>query len=377
VRRRLSLAVFAILTGSAVTAAAQSPSVQPIGVPETVFSYVSDACEQADYPDAPARAWHMADGWVSLLASHYVSRRAIGGSLDLVRHDCAIIYNSHWDTSQADYRYQEWLVAPYALDPPTTGHLRQSHRRKHNRLPDVGEVIAIVHSEWYGYLVDPACTEGASGWVNALGVAKSQNDGAVFSEDPTGYLLRYPATPWSNAFPCSDASMTRYGDFAGTNIIKVGTYFIRFFTYIGEPGAADADDQRECVMRSDDPSQGWEVWMGGDSWSSSPTAPCSGVPGLLDIATVVYSETLGEYAAASAPFMSPTVAFQFSRDLMTWSAPTNVSLGIGSYAYPSLLDPRSTSRNFETIGSAPYLYLTRFNDEISNRDLVRFPLAIR
>jgi len=43
--------------------------------------------------------------------------------------------------------------------------------------------------------------------------------------------------------------------------------------------------------------------------------------------------------------------------------------------YPSLLDPESTSRNFETTGERPWLYFTRFHYEqcrnVPNRDLVR------
>jgi hypothetical protein len=44
-------------------------------------------------------------------------------------------------------------------------------------------------------------------------------------------------------------------------------------------------------------------------------------------------------------------------------------------AYPSLLDPESSSRNFETTGQRPYLYFTRFHYKdcrnVLNRDLVR------
>jgi hypothetical protein len=47
-------------------------------------------------------------------------------------------------------------------------------------------------------------------------------------------------------------------------------------------------------------------------------------------------------------------------------------------AYPSVLDPDSTSRNFETTGKRAYLYLTRFNyescRETMDRDLVRVPI---
>ncbi len=47
-------------------------------------------------------------------------------------------------------------------------------------------------------------------------------------------------------------------------------------------------------------------------------------------------------------------------------------------AYPSVLDPDSTSRNFETTGKEAYLYFTRYNyqscRETFDRDLVRIPI---
>ena len=49
--------------------------------------------------------------------------------------------------------------------------------------------------------------------------------------------------------------------------------------------------------------------------------------------------------------------------------------------YPSVLDPSSRSRNFETSGQRPWLYFTRFKypgcQQAQGRDLVRVPLEIR
>jgi hypothetical protein len=49
--------------------------------------------------------------------------------------------------------------------------------------------------------------------------------------------------------------------------------------------------------------------------------------------------------------------------------------------YPSLLDPESTTRNFETTGRRPYLYFTRFHYrdcvQTLNRDLVRVRVEFR
>ena len=47
--------------------------------------------------------------------------------------------------------------------------------------------------------------------------------------------------------------------------------------------------------------------------------------------------------------------------------------------YPSLIDPTSTSRNFDTVGNTAYLYFTQFHsclEDTLDRDLVRVPISI-
>jgi hypothetical protein len=80
-----------------------------------------------------------------------------------------------------------------------------------------------------------------------------------------------------------------------------------------------------------------------------------------------------------------------SWDLLAWSSPV-VVLGTGRpghyrcgdpppVAYPSLLDPESPDRNFETVGDTAELFLTRFNVPRCqlklDRDLVRRAASIR
>ena len=79
-----------------------------------------------------------------------------------------------------------------------------------------------------------------------------------------------------------------------------------------------------------------------------------------------------------------------SRDLIAWSEPVLVRAvpifqGVTcndtfSVGYPALLDPASTTRNFETIGAQGWLFMTRYNLHIcrvgSDRDLVRVPVTI-
>ena len=86
----------------------------------------------------------------------------------------------------------------------------------------------------------------------------------------------------------------------------------------------------------------------------------------------------------------PGVYYTTSKDLLHWS-PMTLLMESGTIggcgdperiAYPSLLDPSSASRTFQTIGRTAYLYFTHWDpvncmttDEY-NRDLVRVPLEI-
>jgi hypothetical protein len=81
----------------------------------------------------------------------------------------------------------------------------------------------------------------------------------------------------------------------------------------------------------------------------------------------------------------PGFYYSLSDDLIHWSQRKLVKEAELPYTYkcgdrdpvlyPSVLDPGSKSRNFETTGRTPYLYFTRFHYSACrsnfNRDLVR------
>jgi hypothetical protein len=62
-----------------------------------VFDTAKDACEQIDIPDAQARAFRDYKGTIHLVASHYVMRASLGPTLESVKHNCQVAYNSHHD----------------------------------------------------------------------------------------------------------------------------------------------------------------------------------------------------------------------------------------------------------------------------------------
>jgi hypothetical protein len=84
------------------------------------------------------------------------------------------------------------------------------------------------------------------------------------------------------------------------------------------------------------------------------------------------------------------IFYATSPDLLSWTGPVRLLSASGAatwtctdpppIAYPSLLDPASQDRNFETVGRDAVLFATRFNakDCIVNmdRELVRWSVRV-
>src|SRR5271167_930901 len=98
---------------SAQLAAGPQPNLTLSGTFEgsrvAVFDTKKDSCELIDIPDAPARAFVDYQGTVHLVSSHYVMRASLGPTLETVKHNCQIAYNSHHDPNPADFDDSTWL----------------------------------------------------------------------------------------------------------------------------------------------------------------------------------------------------------------------------------------------------------------------------
>jgi hypothetical protein len=131
--RLLSIIQFTVVVLIAVPAGygdADTGNVKITGPEEIVFDWTNDRCSMEDIPDLPARAFRDADGKIQLIASHFVSRRMIGNTLDSVKRDCNIIMNSHENPEPSKFDYREWLASVYTIDGET--------------------ICALVHNEYQG-----------------------------------------------------------------------------------------------------------------------------------------------------------------------------------------------------------------------------------
>jgi hypothetical protein len=165
-----------------------------------------------------------------------------------------------------------------------------------------------------------------------------------------------------------------------------------------------------CVMRTRTPAdpRSWRGWSGArfdvnfvDPYADGDFDPgdhvCTPVS-TPQIGTMVESLTYNEYfgkwllVGSSQDVIRGGAAtgffYSLSDDLVHWSrrklirkAELTWSFECGDttpVSYPSVLDPASSSRNFDTTGRTPYLNFTRFHYRdctlTDNRDLVRVPI---
>jgi hypothetical protein len=198
------------------------------------------------------------------------------------------------------------------------------------------------------------------------------------------------------------------GVFAPSNLVKRGDGYLYALVRVQDPGRLGGS----CLIRSRRISAAgsWRAWTGErfagtftDPYQSPslPRTDCALIaPG--DIAEMTESLTFNVplqlyFLLGMAP--SPErgagaqgsgIYYSVSRDLIHWSqrrllsaAPTVHSYRCGGpspIAYPSLVDPRSSSRTFATTGPHAYLYYTQFHyrdcRKTQERDLIRVPVEI-
>lgn len=326
------------------------------GPEETVWD-TTQQCEPLDLLDFSPRAFVDAWGQTQLLATHYHNYRFRGRSLTELRHECTPVYLSQEDPAQLHARYREWIVAPYTEDGAT--------------------VYGLVHAEWYGELVEPACTSAAPwavGRVNALTMVRSVDGGAHYT-----WLAPVWVSPilWQPSYPCTQATRTRYGAGGPSNIVALDGYYYSLFTNWSDPEGYSAET-KTCVLRWL-PAGRLEIWTH-TGWDMTPNVPCA-VVAQIEPASVTYNTVLGAYLLVGSNkgtdrWFAGTYA-QLSTDLVHWSQPTRIlpALDFPNYVYLSLLDESQGSRNFEVTGSDPWLYFVRFFPD-GHRALLRMPLRI-
>lgn len=361
------------------------PILRIIGDEEIVFDWTDDKCEPDHIPDLATRAFRDATGQVQLITSHYVNYRMLGTNLNNLKADCNPIMASKRDPDPSQYTDAQWIAAPYSEDGQT--------------------VYALVHNEYQGHMHPGQCPQNDyfPCWDNSITLAVSTDGGQTYTEalTPPEHLVgRFPYPYKPGAGP--------EGFRAPSNIIKgKDDYYYSFFN-VSEYGT---QKQWVCLMRTDDLSApgSWRFWDGAtfegqfadpytDEISDTEAHICPHIDQVGNTSeslseSITYNTYLDRYVLVgiSADWLEDREVwgfyYSFSQDLVNWThrkllleieLPWTVdSPGSDvSHLYPTLLDPDSDSRNFETTDKTAYLYFTRnnFGHGSLDRDLVRVPV---
>ncbi|MFO1152301.1 MAG: hypothetical protein U1E42_01370 [Rhodospirillales bacterium] len=393
-RRRLANGICAAVTlllGSIEAAEAADPAVVIAisGPEEVVYSWQKDRCDDRFIPDAPARAFRDADGLVHLIAPHYPNWELVGTSLDRVRRRCHVLFEGSEDADSGRYDDRAWIEGTYTLDGKT--------------------IFALLSNEWDGTRHPGSGCSGTVGRTrrciyNSLTLAISTDGGETYTP-PRGRRL-VASLPYRFASEADDDRPAGYG--TSSNIIaREGV----FYALIGAwPRGAQA--YGNCLIRTDSlaDAASWRAWDGHDfsrrfvdPYHETDFSPdqhvCEPVgAGSLnwEVRSVSWHAPSQSYitilygASQSASDRRITgIHYATSPDLISWSA-IKMLLAAPSaldrqrcqsfIRYPSLLDAKSASRNFETVGGQAHIYFTRTNvpdcRQTMDRDLVRLPVTI-
>jgi hypothetical protein len=338
-------------------------TIRVVGEEEVVFDYTTDRCDDWDIPDLAARAFRDDNGQVQLIASYDAVRRFIGPDLNNLTHECDIVMESDRDPDPAAFNHGEWIGATYTEDGRT--------------------IYALIHNEYYG--------EGGE-WNNSITLAASTDSGATY---------HHPVTPPDHlvaSYPVRyEPGIGTVGIFAPSNIVKGkdGFYYsiVQLVPSLGEAGGS-------CLMRTNDLSdpKSWRFWDGSgfegtfinpytDETDDPEAHVCSPVHENAFTNSLTYNNYINQYVLIGPGGETGGSGFFYSisEDLIHWTNPVRfyrVDLPWTAddptdtvYLYPSLIDPGSESRNFETVGKTAYLYYTRLNSGWDlDRDLVRIPV---
>ncbi|MHB2210508.1 hypothetical protein [Methylobacterium sp. CM6257] len=356
-----------------------------VGPPTLVFKAGRDACDGADVPDAPARAFRDAAGAVALYGMHYRNRALRGPDLGHLKLDCTVVLDSGEKSDPAAYDDRSWITATWTEDG--------------------SRVAALLHHEYQANEHPGRCPAAAymACWYNTVTAAASADGGRSFQR-------RNPPLVVAGAPFRQEVDQGRHrGFFNPSNIVSDGRwrYFLASTTGWTRPGS----DQEAgvCLFRSDDPADParWRAWTGTGFTASFPDPyraarpnpdtcrPVGPFPG--PVGAVVRHRGSGAWIAvfmahAGDGFDRSGFYWTTSRDLITWDKPRLLLEGATLYddpcmarapliAYPSLLDPDAQGRNFDDVGDGAILTYARLRTEgctiTSDRDLLRRPVAIR
>ena len=366
---------------SRARAAGTQLSISVASSEETVFNWKTERCDDADIPDDAARAFRDSSNTVHLIASHLNNRAMTGSDLDHVVKNCHIIFRAGQSDDPMTFDSEGWIESVYTEDGVNIHAL----------------ISMDYHPERYNL---PCFNEKKAGdcWYSTIVAAQSHDKGENFSI-PAKLPQRFVS---GSALSFDPRRVAVVGSLVPSNILKVQSFYYVLFSVAGYGDQVAG----ECIMRtmSLDDARSWRSWDGtgfnveflppaANRAVQKPNNVCTTLKDLQHAPVRSVSKIGSRYIAISFDSGDPgsniksKIVAQTSFDLIHWSSETTVMVlpiygadrinGTAAYFYPSLLDPKSSSRNFDDIGAHPYLYMTKYTYGAGlDRNLVRYRLNI-
>jgi hypothetical protein len=347
----------------------------PTGSPKPAFKW--EKCSPYDVPDAGLRAFRVDASSMVAFASDFETRRMVGRALTGLRKECEVSLDSAQDADPATYNDKTWVAATWTDDGIN--------------------VMAIGHEEYHA--------ESHPGRCAGTTPRQCRYATLIFliSHDSGRHFERWPGPPLAAVPMRQDGDWGRDSGFAQpSNIFAHGEFKYVFVRSMG----GGAQPPATCLMRSPTPldPRSWTIYDG-RSFRPALFDPyrdpvdqrvnCAQIPGLNGMVWSVLTHQSSGALVALLSIIDPStkkarLAITTSSEPVAWAPPTLIDLDLhlafngsfcsvkNTYTYPSLLDPSSPSRNFDTTGNEPLMAFTRIDIKgcrmTLDRDLIFVPV---
>jgi hypothetical protein len=371
-----SLSVSAMASGKGLS----NVIITQAGPTKVIYDWSKDRCEDEFIPDAPARAFRRADGQLALIATHRENWVMLGENFDELRPSCQSILRT--SKQHANGIGMLWIEATFTHDGRN--------------------IAALVSNDMTRLMKDRGCDQRGTStrcWLNSIVFAHSEDMGESFTFENSE-----SSTVASLGSDYPKEQQERVGVFTTSNIVRQGDWYYSIFF----AQSARRQQAGNCLFRTDDPfkHQNWRGWDGSqftvnmsnpEAKGSCETIPSSSIPDAVrslsfdtqnNVWIAIYRSRLRTPGDKQAV---PGFYYSLSDNLTQWSSPKRIMTAPTRpreddqhlvMSFPSLIDPLSKSRNFDSVDSAnPILLFTvhhlKNGNGTMNRDLVYVPLKIQ
>lgn len=368
--RTLILAVAGVIAGIATAHA-----TGPLGPEKLIFDSQAQGCVENDIVDAPLHAVRMSSGEVFASAGWVANLPFRGRSLTELKKDCTSAYVSKRNSDAAAFDDWTWLVSFWT--------------------PNGRTIFSLAHMEFQANRFRQCNFNNQLRCTYAAVIPyRSDNAGRSF--------YRMASRPIAAArVPFRRDQDATVGFRHPTNILRNGQYYYAML----EARAAVDQKAGACLFRTPDIAkpEEWE-YLTDNGWQkssfsayarSSTPPPCKPLSRLSGIvwSLLRYKPTGQFLALVSIASKQPDrvdLALSTSSDLINWSEPRRFTTIIAAwnqecskfkYNYPSILDDKSESANFDVVGETALLFMSRMSIEqcrgTMTRDLVVRTISLK